>query len=82
MFFNVIAAVVGMKNLLNFVVIYSRHSHRGFLCVRAVDPQNHLSPAQKEKKKRCIDTAWVHSMKLVLHQPVMPKWIPVQGSQV
>ena len=79
---EVIAAVVDMNNSADFVVICSRFSRRGRMCIRVVEiPQNYLSPAQKEKKK-CIEAAWVHSMKLVLRRPAMRKWIPVQGSQV
>ena len=75
-----VIAVVNMKNFLVLLVIYSRYSCRGCFCFRLVKSQNHLSPAQKEKKKKRIDAAWVHSMRFVccVDQRCL---IPVQGSQ-
>ena len=88
--FEVVIAVVNMNNFIVFVVIYSRFSFSGRFCCRAVKfrslAQNHLRPAQKEKKKKCIDTAWVHSYEVCcVDQRCLVSyygWIPVQGSQV
>ena len=63
MLMEVIAAVVDMNNFVVLVVMYSRRSRSGRMCFRVINPQNHLSPAQKEKKKCIVEAAWVHSMK-------------------
>jgi len=67
--FEVVVAVVNMKDFIGFIEICSRFSCSGRFCFRVVKfhslAHNHLSPAQKGKKKKHIDAAWVHSMKFV-----------------